>query len=836
VSADGSTIAAGAIGLGSAGIGDLKGSISIYTRPAGGWASSSIPIATLTNAAVHAEAEFGLDVALSADGSTLVAGAYSISAGASVYIRPAGGWATTDAPTATLTNPADAVGREVHVSADGSTIVTNGRLSSHVASVYTRPAGGWASTSAPTAMLSVNNGVHTDDLEGGLALSADGSTIVGGAHASADPGTSYPNAAYVFMRPAGGWTSTSVPAATLTTTGRGVLPFGQQLALSADGSTLVAGVVDTGIGYVYTRPAGGWVGTSAPAATITPATSPFGSTYGYVAMSADGSTLIASWLPYSALPGPVNSYTRPAGGWVGSNAPSAEFADADKFQLGNVVALSADGNTLAAGSQSHASGRGAVYLFTKPAGGWATTDLPTARLTNAAGAKEDYLGYAVAMSADGSTLVAGAPQNSGGGTWRGAAYIYTRPAGGWATTDLPTATITYAAGVDYNALGGVVALSADGSTLVLRGEDGGGTARGALYVYTRPAGGWASTGAPAATLTKGLGTDGERLGYIALSADGSTLVVGAPSKDINQNPDTTYPGAAYVYTRPAGGWATTDLPTATLTNAAGAPGDALGWGVALSADGSTIVAARYATGGAAYVYTRPAGGWATTDAPIATLTNTAGAVGDWFGWALALNADGSTLVAAAPYAAAGGTARGALYSYTKPAGSWATTDAPTATFTATPGLDANRLGWAVALSADGRTLVGSTAPAAGGYPAYYGGIYIFRDRTTNATLSGLALSQGTLSPAFATGVRAYTATVAYNVGSITVTPTLADADATVTVNGIPVNSGSASGAIGLRPGPNLITVVVTAEDPAIRTTTTITVTRPARVWLPIIVH
>jgi trimeric autotransporter adhesin len=78
-------------------------------------------------------------------------------------------------------------------------------------------------------------------------------------------------------------------------------------------------------------------------------------------------------------------------------------------------------------------------------------------------------------------------------------------------------------------------------------------------------------------------------------------------------------------------------------------------------------------------------------------------------------------------------------------------------------------------------------------------------------------------------------TVAYSVSSITATPTVADTDATATLNGTPISSGSVSGAISLRPDANLITMIVTAEDGA-HTTTTIIVARPAKVWLPITVR
>jgi len=99
--------------------------------------------------------------------------------------------------------------------------------------------------------------------------------------------------------------------------------------------------------------------------------------------------------------------------------------------------------------------------------------------------------------------------------------------------------------------------------------------------------------------------------------------------------------------------------------------------------------------------------------------------------------------------------------------------------------------------------------------------------STDATLSALTLSSGTLSPTFASGTTSYTASVANSVSSITVTPTRNQANATITVNGTAVTSGSASGAISLSVGSNTITTVVTAQDGTTTQTYTTTVTRAA---------
>ena len=97
--------------------------------------------------------------------------------------------------------------------------------------------------------------------------------------------------------------------------------------------------------------------------------------------------------------------------------------------------------------------------------------------------------------------------------------------------------------------------------------------------------------------------------------------------------------------------------------------------------------------------------------------------------------------------------------------------------------------------------------------------------STDASLAGLALSQGMLAPAFQSAVTAYDVTVAAAANSVTVTPTTTDAGATVTVDGNAVNSGAASPANALATGDNTIDVVVTAEDGTTTRTYTLSIYR-----------
>ncbi|WP_145949512.1 cadherin-like beta sandwich domain-containing protein [Paenibacillus sp. Y412MC10] len=105
-------------------------------------------------------------------------------------------------------------------------------------------------------------------------------------------------------------------------------------------------------------------------------------------------------------------------------------------------------------------------------------------------------------------------------------------------------------------------------------------------------------------------------------------------------------------------------------------------------------------------------------------------------------------------------------------------------------------------------------------------INVNRAKSSNASLSNLTVSEGDLTPFFSSGRTSYTANVGHRVSSITVTPTTADSTATLTVNGDPATSGTASSSIRLDEGPNTITIMVTAQD-GTNQTYSVTVTRAA---------
>ncbi len=106
-------------------------------------------------------------------------------------------------------------------------------------------------------------------------------------------------------------------------------------------------------------------------------------------------------------------------------------------------------------------------------------------------------------------------------------------------------------------------------------------------------------------------------------------------------------------------------------------------------------------------------------------------------------------------------------------------------------------------------------------------ISVTRAVSTNADLSALAISSGTLNPAFAPGVTNYSVNVPNNVASTQLTATTADSGASLTINGQATASGTPSAALALNVGTNLVSVVVRAADNVTSKTYTVSITRAA---------
>jgi hypothetical protein len=337
---------------------------------------------------------------------------------------------------------------------------------------------------------------------------------------------------------------------------------------------------------------------------------------------AAGIVILGTGLP---LVGPASaSPLRPAVTAAHSPVQTAELtasdgADGDLF--GTSVAVAADGTTALIGAPDQDDYAGAVYVFVRTRTGWQQT----AELTASDGVSGDAFGTSVAVAADGTTVVIGAPYRD---SLAGAVYVFARTRTGWQQT----AELTASDAASPDEFGTSVAVAADGTTALI-GAPNHDLNTGAVYVFARTRAGWMQTG----ELTASDGAGGDHFGTsVAVAADGTTVVIGAPYRD-------SLAGAVYVFARTGAGW----MQTAELTASDGAGGDHFGTSVAVAADGtSALIGApnRDTSTGAVYVFARTGAGWMQTG----ELTASDGGGGDHFGTSVAVAADGTSALIGAP--------------------------------------------------------------------------------------------------------------------------------------------------------------------------------------------
>jgi hypothetical protein len=115
------------------------------------------------------------------------------------------------------------------------------------------------------------------------------------------------------------------------------------------------------------------------------------------------------------------------------------------------------------------------------------------------------------------------------------------------------------------------------------------------------------------------------------------------------------------------------------------------------------------------------------------------------------------------------------------------------------------------------TTITITVTAQNGSPKTYL-LTVSRGVSNNNNLQNLTISSGTLTPTFNAGTEDYTVNVANTVGTVSITPTRQDPDATIAVNGQATTSGQARIVTLNAPGQStLITIVVTAQNGAQKT-------------------
>jgi formylmethanofuran dehydrogenase subunit D len=398
------SISGNTVVVGSPNSNDRRGAAYVFVRPARGW-SNMTQTAKLT-ASEGAYAKLGSAVSISGD--TIVVGAPSqpvfnrfnsnnFRGTAYVFVKPASGWADMK-PTAKLTAsdgaPGDFMGLSVGIS--GDTIVVGATQADSegrgAAYVFVKPRGGWADMTE-TAELTASDGTWGSFF--GFSVSISRKTVVVGANNALVDGR-YQGAAYVFEKPKKGWANMTQTAKLTASNASVTSNFGFSVSISEDTAVIgdpdeaVEGIQNQGAAYVFVKPASGWMDMTETAELTVP--------YGQAVVS-------------------VISRTRQ------SHKPTPD-------NLGWSVFISS--NSVVAGAPGHNYGTGAAYVFQEPDGGWKTSSKFNAALTAKAGKKGGAFGQSVSIK--GHTVLVGADLATvGSNSEQGAAYLFDSETAAWPT-------------------------------------------------------------------------------------------------------------------------------------------------------------------------------------------------------------------------------------------------------------------------------------------------------------------------------------------------------------------------------------------------------------------
>lgn len=290
--------------IGGSGDDNGAGAAWIFTRSGSTWSQLG---SKLTPSGESGPRSFGRSLALSADGGTAaIAGFGDDGAGAMwIFIRVGSSWTQT----AKLI-PNDAIGQSsfgvrLALSDDGTTLLVGpdgGGVGA--AWVFTRSGSTWKQQGQK---LTANDERDAGAFGGGVALSANGdAALIGAEHDDNDIG-----AAWIFTRAGSTW---SQRGSKLAATGEmGNAYFGKTVALSADGTlALIGGHVDNaeaGAAWVFTRTGTAWI---QQGSKLTGSGEIGAGAFGFkLALSADGDTALIGGTDDNQSVGAVWAFANP---------------------------------------------------------------------------------------------------------------------------------------------------------------------------------------------------------------------------------------------------------------------------------------------------------------------------------------------------------------------------------------------------------------------------------------------------------------------------------------------------------------------------------------------
>jgi len=860
VSADGNTVIVGGITDNT-----FQGAAWIFTRDnIGNWRQQGNKLIGSGNVGT---AQQGSSVGISADGNTAIIGGMgdnNFKGAAWLFRRTNGVWKQYGnklVGTGAIGNAQQ--GYAVTISADGKTAAVGGNTDNSERGaiwIYTLTDSIW---SQQGNKLSGTGSIDTAQQGSSLSFNANGNTIiVAGGKDNKGKG-----AAWIFTRNGNQWVQQGSKLVS-NDTNRDTARLKFSVALNADGNIALIGGTNNdgskGAALLFTRDGDKWTQNNNQFVGV--GNIPTTSNGLAVGMSADASTIILGSIAdgvgpasiFVKLPVPTISNLTPTKGTIGTlvKISGTNFKNLITVGIGGVSALiisSTDTNLVV----MVMPGANTAEVNITTAIGTVTADnfsvIPTSYPTLQQGEKINGVtvnaqyGYSVAISADGNTAVVGSKAN---------VFIYKRTNSVWGQEGNQLFSINS----NNSQQAYSVAINADGNTAIV-GSYIDNANQGAAWVFNKTNGVWSQQG----NKLVGTGSRGAaQQGYsVAISADGNTAVIGGKQNNGGE-------GSLWVFKRNINVW--TEESSLFPVGAIGLP--QLGYSIAISADGNTIVSGGNQDNkgkGAAWVFVKIDNRWlqrgpkfnASDAISISNFgssvtinadgnrivvggnkTEVGGAGAIVFekdinnsftlltpligitasndiqlGKSVTMSADGNTILVSAPLA----NNKGAIYTFTKSInGEW---KEQSTILTGKNAIGNSLFGSSIALSADA-----STAFIGGPGDNTIGATWAFRVASTNTNLNTLTISAGTLSPIFSSETLTYSTSVSKTTDSIALTATAADSAAVIEVkiNGSAksiVKSGFLSNKMPLNFGKNSIEIIITSEDQQTVKTHLITVIR-----------
>jgi len=454
----------------------------------------------------------------------------------------------------------------------------------------------------------------------------------------------------------------------------------------------------------------------------------YNSTTGYMEVYA-----AAGWAPIAQPPtvtGISPLTTLPSGGYaVGWNMDTkiqASDPEANDF-FGYSVSTSSDGTKVIVGAPYEDTGgtnAGSAYIFAYDGSSWSQeAKIQSSDIAAGHGANDNF-GWSVSMNSDGTKVIVAAPYEDTGAASAGSAYIFAYDGSSWSQeAKIQSSDIAAGHGANDN-FGHSVSMSGDGTKVIVgaKYEDTGGSNVGSAYIFAYDGSSWTQeANLQSSDIAAGHGAN-DNFGYsVSMNSDGTKVIVAAPYEDTGGS----NAGSAYIFAYDGSSWSQEAKIQASDPEA----NDNFGHSVSMNSDGTrVIVGALYedtgaANAGTAYIFAYDGSSWAQEANLQSAISDPE--VNDYFGYSVSMNSDGTKVIVGAYSEDTGGSNAGSAYIFALSGGSWS----QEAKIQASDPEAFDEFGISVSVSGDGtRVIVGARYEDTGGSAT--GSAYTFDYRTT----------------------------------------------------------------------------------------------------------